>query len=165
MKIFHLTVIMTVSLMIYSNGIPEQPTQPTLNQVESMKQFIGSWTSADAKDTTKFYDFKPYGTGLEIDHKCVVKGNILLRAKILWGYNERVDKYIIFYLPEAVDMQISAIWFVSDSKFVMIKYSDISNPKKAAHQMEGEFKSSDSLVFNWLSDGKTVNSENYIKVK
>ena len=141
----------------------ENPNQ--LNQVELFKQFIGSWKADVGKDTTYVYDYKSYGTGLDINYKAVTKGKNFLEAKILWGYDKSLDKYIIFYLPKGLDMEMFVGCFVSKTNFEMLPYSDISNPDKASFKMEGEFKSPDTLVFNWIQNNKTTSTEIYARIK
>jgi hypothetical protein len=58
-----------------------------LNQVELLKQNIGSWKCDISKDTTCFWDVKPYGTGLEYYYKYVTNGKIIIEGKQLLGYD------------------------------------------------------------------------------
>jgi hypothetical protein len=44
MKTFCLTTIIAITLLLCTHGIQAQNTQTKLNQVELMKQFIGTWT-------------------------------------------------------------------------------------------------------------------------
>lgn len=48
-----------------------------LNQVELMKQFLGSWKCEVSKDTTAFWETKSYGTGLENRYNYVKDGKIV----------------------------------------------------------------------------------------
>ncbi|MFA6125797.1 MAG: hypothetical protein WC699_00695 [Bacteroidales bacterium] len=63
-KLFPL-LMMTVCLLLLTPAIQAQTSQKNLNQVELMKQQIGTWKCDDNKDTTVFWEGKPYGTGLD----------------------------------------------------------------------------------------------------
>jgi hypothetical protein len=136
-----------------------------LNQVELVKQNIGSWKCDISKDTTCFWDVKPYGTGLECYYKYVTKGKIVIEGKQLFGYDMKVDKYIVSFLPKGMDMEIWAIWYVSKNKYIMLPYSDISNPEKASFKYEEEFKSPDLAVETMFVNGKSVETDTWTRVK
>ena len=65
MKKSFLIFVIAGFLVIGLSEIRAQTTQPKLNQVELLKQFLGSWKWDAGKDTTGYYDAKSYGTGLE----------------------------------------------------------------------------------------------------
>jgi hypothetical protein len=140
-------------------------TSKELNQVELMKQMVGSWKLEMAKDTTVFFDFKSYGTGLEGYLKFVAKGKVFSEAKQLWGYDKKIDKYTVSYLIKGMDMENIAFWFISKNKFEVIPLSDISNPEMASWKYEGEFKSPDMYVETLIVNNKPVKTEIYTRVK
>lgn len=145
-------------------NVPSE-TSKELNQVELAKWFIGNWKDEAGKDTTAFYDIKPYGTGLEGYFKDVTKGKIILEGKQLWGYDKRVDKVIMLWLNKGMDMEIWAVWFTSKNKFEWILYSDISNPEKASFKFEGEIKSPDMYVLTTIVNNKPVKTDTITRVK
>jgi hypothetical protein len=165
MKKFYLTIAITVVLLIFLNGLQAQTTQTKLNQVELMKKFIGNWKCDIAKDTTRFWDVKSYGTGLECSLKVVTKGKVVMEAKRLWGYDKKVDKYIGLELTKGMDMRIYAQWFTSNYKGVAIPYSDISNPEMASFKGEAEFKSPDMYIITSIVNNKPVNTSTWTRVK
>jgi hypothetical protein len=55
-----------------------------------------------------------------------------------------------------MDMEIWAIWYVSKNKYIMLPYSDISNPEKASRRSEGEFKTPDMMVETTFINNKPV---------
>jgi hypothetical protein len=77
-----------------------------LNQVELMKQFLGSWKCDIAKDTTCFYEGKSYGTGLECNFKYVTKEKMFLEGKQLRGYDKDIDKFIFSGMMKGTDMNV-----------------------------------------------------------
>jgi hypothetical protein len=146
-------------------SVKNTETSKELNQVELMKQFIGSWKCDISKDTTFFIESKSYGTGIELDFKYVTKGKTYSEAKLLWGYDKKVDKYIIAQITKGMDIEFWAVWFVEKNKYIMLPYSDITNPDKASFKWEGEFKSPDMFVETTILDNKSVKTDTYTRVK
>lgn len=145
--------------------IQAQSAQTKLNQIELMKQFIGSWTDEYAKDTVGFWNAKPYGIGLECNYKSVTKGKLVYEGKQLWGYDKRVDKYIWLDEEKGKDIGICATWFISNNKYVTISYDYISDPEKVSEKIEGEFKSPDMYAETRIVNGKPVNTNTYTRIK
>jgi hypothetical protein len=165
MKNICLTITIAVFLVICSNGIQAQTTQIKLNQIDLMKQFVGSWKGEIAKDTTEFWDVKPYGTGLECNFKYVTKEKTVMEGKELFGYDKKVDIFIMLSVIKPMDIGIYATWFLSKSKYIFIPYNDIPNPKKAPSKWEGEFKSPDMFVETTSVNNKSVKTVTYNRVK
>jgi hypothetical protein len=140
-------------------------TPKELNQVELWKQFLGSWKCDIAKDTTEFWDAKSYGTGLDCYYKIVTKGKIVKEGKELWGYDKRVDKYIVSFLDKGMDIDIWTTWFKSKNEYKWIPYSDILNPEKASAKWEGEIKSPDMFVETYIVNDKPVKTYTFTRVK
>ena len=165
MKTCYLTTMIGVSLFFCTNGLQAQTTQAKLNQVELIKQFIGSWKCDYAKDTLLFVDYKPYGTSLEGFKKFVTNGKIVEESKRLCGYDKDLDKYIIAEVGKEEGGWIMAYWFTSSNKGVGVKYSDISNPDRASWKFEAEFKSPDIFLNTYLINNKPVATITYTRVK
>jgi hypothetical protein len=71
MKKSFLILVIAGFLIIGFAEIQAQTTQTKLNQVELLKQFIGSWKFDWGKDTTGLFEIKPFGTGLECYYNSV----------------------------------------------------------------------------------------------
>lgn len=136
-----------------------------LNQVELHKQYIGNWKSEMSKDTVVFWDGKPYGTGLECYFKLVAKGKIAIEGKQIWGYDKKVDRFILSELNIGVDNGIYASWFVSKNKCEMLPLGDISNPLNASLKWEDEFKSPDMFLHKTIINNNIVKTDTYIRMK
>ena len=67
-----------------------QTTQTELNQVELMKQFIGTWKSTE-KDTTYIWECKSFGKALEFAIKTETKEKVTIDASA--GYMHASYKY------------------------------------------------------------------------
>ena len=156
-------VIYLVDSNVEKNVPGESPQG--LNQVELMKQMVGTWKLESVKDTTIYFDFKPYGTGLEGTLKWMNKGKMVTEAKQLWGYDSKIDKFTISMIVKGTDMEIIAFWFTSKSKFIVMSYSDISNPETASWKYEGEFKSPDVYIETLIVNKKAVKTDTYNRAK
>jgi hypothetical protein len=156
--------MMFAFLLLYSNGIQAQTAQTQLNQVELSKQFVGTWKSDVAKDTTWLYEYKPYGTGFEGLMKLFANGKEYGEQKRLCGYDENLDKYIIAMLTKEW-FGINVSWFTSNNKVEVVNYSDLSNPDKASWKVEVEFKSPDMYLETLFIDKKAVWSASFTRVK
>jgi hypothetical protein len=165
MKKFYLTTSIAVFLLLCTNGIQAQTTQTKLNQVELMKQFIAIWKCDVAKDTIQFAEDKSYGTGQDCYFKFVTNGKIVMEERQLRGYDKKLDKYIVAVISNGNDIELYAVWFVSQNKYEWIPLSDISNPEGASFKYEGEFKSPDTLIETTIENNKPVKIDNWTRVK
>jgi hypothetical protein len=165
MKKSFLILVIAGFLLIGLYEIQAQTTQAKPNQVELMKQIIGNWKAELSKDTIYYENIKAFGTGLEFYDKIVVKGKMISEEKELYGYDSKLDKYVGADLVKGKDIIIYAMWFVSNTKFEGIHYSDISNPDKASFRVEGEFKSPDAFSLNFIMNGNVVLTYNFKRIK
>lgn len=161
-------ICLTITFALFSitclSRLQAQVTISKINQVELMKQFTGSWRCDISKDTTAFWDFKSYGTGLECDVRYITNGKIFKESKTLYGYDKKVDKFIASGMVKGMDMELFAIWFKSDNKYEIIYYKDILNPEKALVKSEGEFKSRDRIIVTKVINDKPVSALTYTRI-
>lgn len=166
MRALSLTTMIAVFLSLYTNGeLQAQTTQTKLNQVELMKQFLGSWKCEIAKDTIEYTDLKSYGTGLYADFKHVTKDKIFLEGKQLYGYDSKMDKFILSVLIKGIDIQLIAMWFTSKNVCVVYYYRDISNLEKAPFKVEIEFKSPNIMSFKTIVNNNIIKTDTFIRIK
>jgi hypothetical protein len=57
------------------------------------------------------------------------------------------------------------MWFTSDTRWVLIPYSDLPAPEKAGFKMEGEFRSPDNLVETNFENNRIVKIKSWTKAK
>jgi len=166
MKKSCLILVSVVFMLISLSDIQAQTTQVKLNQVELMKQFVGNW-EAQWADTILSLECKVFGTGLDAyyNYKTVGKDKIVLEGKQLWGYDSRLDKYVVATLETGKDIWILACWFTSNNTYLITSISDISDPDKAFFKVEGEVKSPDIFSEKWIMNGKVVIAYSYKRVK
>ena len=73
-------------------NVKNTETSKELNQVELMKQFIGTWKAEIGKDTIAYFDQKTYGTGQEVFIKALLQRENDCEGKQLWGYDKKLIK-------------------------------------------------------------------------
>jgi hypothetical protein len=165
MKKSFLILVIVGFLVIGLSEIQAQTTQPKLNQVELMKQFIGNWKVELPKDTVYYMDYKAFGSGFEGYDRTLAKDKMIGEEKELWGYDSKLDKFVGADFVKGKDIEIWVIWFTSNTKFESVHLSDISNPDKASIRGEGEFKSPDAYSASEFMNGKVVLTYNFKRVK
>jgi hypothetical protein len=152
-------------LLLGTKGIQAHTTQTTLNQVELMKQLLGSWKCEIALDTINYSDAKPYGTGLIGDFRYVAKDKVFLEGKQLYGYDKKMDKFILSVLRKGGDLQLCVMWFTSKNICVVYLYDDITDPEKATFKVEIEFKSPDVMLYRTIVDNNIIRTDTFVRVK
>jgi hypothetical protein len=137
-----------------------------INQVELMKQFIGTWKGETGKDTIAIVDYALFGTAIEFNIKIVTKGKTIASVKGLWGYDKENDKFINAeiwnYSP---NISLYSVWFTSKNTCEGIAYKNISNPENSPSKTNIEFKSPDSFIETELQNDKVVSVWTFTRVK
>lgn len=165
MKKICLTITIAVFLLFCLNGLQAQTTQTKLNQVELMKQLLGSWKSDAFQDTIWTGECKSFGNGLEWSSKTELKGKIVREGRSLMGYDKKSDKLIECDLStSSPDIILYSMWFTSANKFEEILLKDVSHPENALI-MKCEFKSPDLLIETDMMNNKTVGSYTFHRIK
>lgn len=159
--------MIAVFILLCTNGVQAQTTQTGLNQVELMKQLLGTWKNESAKDTVFTAEFKSYGNGgLELNLKSVTQGKIWLEMKQLWGYDKKSDKYVAAGLmKDNPEITLEAAWFTTKNTWEQIPFEFVSKPEQATSKVTFEFKSPDQVVRNQIVNNKSVGTETYTRVK
>ena len=134
-----------------------------LNQAGLLKQFEGNWNCEIGKDTSAYWDMEPYGSGYVASLKYITKGKTVKEGKGLYGYDKSIDKIVEAGITLGKEIGVYVMWFITDSKFVLIPYSDLPDPEKASFKMEGEFKFPDILVETTIIGNKTINTKTWTK--
>jgi len=162
------TLSMIVFLfVVHTQRVQSQTTQSGLNQVELMKQFIGTWENATNKDTVYTAEFKPYGNGgLEFRLRSVANGKDWLEMKQLWGYDKKSDKVVIAGLvKDSPDIILQSAWFTEKNKFKQVPLESASDPEKAAFVVIFDIKSPDLVIREEMVNNKSLGQETYTRIK
>jgi hypothetical protein len=166
MKISLLTTLLVAFLLLFTNGIQAQTTQTRLNQVELLKQFLGTWKSEIAKDTIIIGYYTPFGNAVESNLQIVTKGKILDSWKRFCGYDKKNDKLIIAKLMKSSPViEISEFWFTSKNTGEGVVIQDISHPENTTIKWKIEFKSPDLFVQTAIQNNKIVAVRTFTREK
>ncbi len=152
MKTFYKTISIALLFFIIIDEIQAQ-TSLQLNQVELMRQFIGTWKSELGKDTIFICENQSFGNGMICNSQIVTKGKNLNSVKQLFGYDKKIDRYIIAELIESSPViEICNAWFTSKNEGEIV----IINPENAILKYKFEFKSPNLIVQTAIVDNKVV---------
>jgi len=166
MKKLILAALIALLLIINSFGIQAQNQKPKLNQIELMKQWIGSWKNESGKDSTSIYDFKPFNKAYEVYYEVNVKGIKASTAKKLIGYDKKNDAYTeAIILDDNPELIFTSIRFKSAHTCEIIGSEDLVNPKNAREVRRIEFKSPGSLIWTHLLNNKVLSAATFKKIK
>jgi hypothetical protein len=157
MKGSYLTTMIAVFVLLCSSGIQAQSTETKLNQMELMKQFIGSWRCDNPDGSYMIFENKPFGAAMTGNTKFVSKDTTFDQNKYLWGYDKKNDKIIIAEIfNDTPVMEIDVFWFTSKNIVEGVLQKDISNPGNASTKFKFEFKSQDSFILTVSRDSNIV---------
>jgi hypothetical protein len=166
MKALCLNTMVVVFLSLCTNVIQAQTTQTKLNQVELMKQFLGTWKGEMGKDTAFVMEIKSFYNGFESYLKTETKGKIIIEEKTIMGYDKKNDKLIESGIMNSSPDIISwANWFSSSNKMEAVLLEDISNPEKANLKWTFELKSPDLMVWSNIVNNKTTGTYTFHREK
>jgi hypothetical protein len=114
MKTFLSAKLIVIFLLLCSNGVKTQTLQPQLNQVELMKQWVGSWR---VKGTYITSGINSFGIdGLEGFQKTQFKDSIASEHKFIYGYDKKSDKYISASISKnKPGVSLMIFWFTSEN--------------------------------------------------
>jgi len=154
MKTFSTTLLIFLNLLINTNRIQAQTTHPKLNQVELMKQFIGTWKCEFGEGTIFTSENRPFGNGMICISQIVTKGKIVDSVTQLFGYDNKTDKFIIAELKSSSPfIELCSTWFSSKNSGEIV----VTNPDNAPYSFKFEFKTPDIIIQTAIADGKVVN--------
>jgi hypothetical protein len=153
MKTFYKSILIVGFILISIPGLLAQQPENKLNQVELMKQFIGSWKCELGKDTIIIGDNMAFGTGLVCNSQIIVKGRIINSVKQLYGYDSKIDKFIVAELIEISPViEICNTWFTSANAGELV----VTNPDNAPFRFKFEFKNPDLIVQTAIQNDKVI---------
>ena len=164
--LYFIALLIGLHMSVIIKPIQAQTTQNQLNQIELMKQFLGTWQAEMGKDTIQVDEFTAFGSGIVGTIKTITKGKVISTLKELWGYDPKNDKIIFSAIWESSpEMSLWAYWFTSKSTCEGVAYQDISNPEKARLKYKMEIKSTDTYVLRMLQNDKLVTESTFKRVK
>ena len=151
MKTILRTTFIVIFVSICISDVKAQSEPEHLDQIELMKQFIGTWKCELGKDTFLMSENVPFGTGM-LSSSRIVANSINLDSIIqLYGYDKEIDKFIVAeQIKSSPVIEICTAWFTSGNTGEII----ITNPKNASFRFKFEFKNPDVIVQTAFRDNK-----------
>ena len=149
-------------------SVKNSETSKELNQIELMKQAIGTWKGEfDDKDSTIVAEMKSFGNGgIEGGQKWFFKDKILFDQKFVSGYDKKSDKYIgAMISKDNPEIILFAFWFTSKTTYQRIPFEFISNPEQATSKAIYEFKSIDMFTATFINKNKPDKTYTWVRVK
>jgi hypothetical protein len=154
--------LLAVFQIIIIAGIQAQDVKSKLNQIELMKQFIGTWECELGRDTFLITETKPFGTGMISKSKMFTKDNVLDSIIQVFGFDKKADKFIMAELIKSSQaIEICSAWFTSDKAGEIL----VVNPDNAPLKFKFEFKSPANLVQTATYGDKIVKVVTAVKLK
>jgi hypothetical protein len=149
-------------LLIGFSGIHAQTKQTELDQVELMKQFIGTWTCEYGKDTFLISENTPFGTGMISNGRIFTKSITLDSIVQLYGYDKKADRIIMAELVRS-----SSVFEICTARFTSKNAGElvVTNTENAKFKWEFEFKTPDLIVQTAILDGKVVKEVSLARMK
>jgi hypothetical protein len=133
--------------------ISRKTSNPILDQVSLMKQFIGNWTCQYGKGTILVIENIPFGAGMVSNCQIIQESTVLDSIRQLYGYDKKTDKFIMAELIESsAGIEICTIWFTSRNSGEMV----VTNTENAKYKWSFKFKTPDLIHQIAKLDGKLV---------
>ncbi len=156
MKTVCLTTMIT-ALLFCTYGIQAQTADTKLDQMELMKQFIGSWKHDSPDGSSMIFENIPFGDAMVGNTRFISKDTIFDQNKYLWGYDKKNDKIIIAEIFNNTPvMEIDVVWFTSKNIVEGVLQQDISDPENASIKFKFEFKSQDAFILTVSQNSNAV---------
>ena len=162
MKIFYKTILIAGFVLIGTFELQAQTTDNKLNQVDLMNKFVGRWTCDLGKDTVLIGENTAFGMGLVCNNHIIANGKILNSVKQLYGYDKKIDKFIVAELSESSPViEICTGWFTSQNTGELV----VTNPDNAPFRFRFEFKNADMIVQSAIQNDKVIKEITFTRVK
>ena len=162
MKTFYKTILIVGFVLIGPFELQAQTTDNKLNQVDLMKKFVGRWKCELGKDTLLIGDNIAFGTGLICSTQITANGKILNSVKQLYGYDKKIDKFIVAELIESSPViEICTSWFTSQNRGELV----VTNPDNAPFRFRFEFKNADLIVQTAIQNDKVIKETTITRIK
>ena len=164
MKTFYVTATV-VFLFLYTNGIHAQTTQTKLNQVELMKQFVGTWQRDIGKDTIDGWEIQQYDRAIVSTGYLVIKGKKSFVFTEAMSLSPKEGKFHGYTLWSNGNYGTWIASFNSEKKWSGNWVRDF-NPEAVTGKFEAVFETPTNMTLTLFNiDGVKTGEAKYSKVK
>jgi len=108
-----------------SMSLNAQSSEKDLDQVELMKQFVGTWVAERAEDSTLIWEVTPFAKGYECIGHWQAKGETYSTFKGFLGFAKQYELVNMFYLWPAGTFSRDLGKFVSDKKMTLERFNAV----------------------------------------
>lgn len=164
MKRNYINLIVAVFLLLNSNEIRAQTTEPKLNQVESLKQFEGQWRYEMKKDSGEYWDAKLLGKALVFTVYSENMGKRNLMYQSSFGLDSKTGKIMGFVLFPNADYKTWIGSFVKEATLA-VDMVDNFNPEKVSINCEFQFDTPDLLTVTCFNKGERIGLKKFNRIK
>jgi hypothetical protein len=162
MNTIYRSLLSAIFQLIIIAGIQAQEVHSKLNQIELIKQFIGTWKCKLGRDTFLITQTKPFGTGMISRSQISTKDIVIDSIIQVFGFDKKADKFILAELIKSSQtIEICSAWFTSDKTGEIL----IINPEKAPLKFKFDFKSPTKLVQTATYEDKVVKVVTGVKLE
>ncbi len=154
-----------------SMSINAQSSETDLDQVELMKQFIGTWKAEIQEDTTQIWEAIPLEKGYEVNVSWQAKGETYATGKGIMGFTWEYRTVNWYHVWPSGYISRDMGKFVSDKKMTLERFT--ADHKGITASMELNFITPDKFKViytsrvwkedSWVDD--KVIASNYTRVK
>ena len=152
MEKFCLTSIIVVFLFFCSNGIKAQTTQTKLDQVELMKQFVGTWQMTVSEDTIQIFEVQQYEKAFISISYLLINGTKVFSSVLNLGFSSKDNRFRGFTLWSSGGYMTSISSFTSENKWVGDWVRNF-NPEAVTEKFEIVFDTPSSMTISELTPG------------
>jgi hypothetical protein len=162
MNTFYKIILIAGFVLIGTFELQAQTTDNKLNQVDLIKKFVGRWKCELGKDTVLIGENFAFGPGLVCSSQIIANGRILNSVKQLYGYDKKIDKFIVAELIESSPViEICTSWFTSQNTGELV----VTNPDNAPFRFKFEFKNADLIVQTAIQNEKVFKEITITRIK
>ena len=148
------TMLISLFILLNMNKLHAQPSELKLDQIELMKQFLGTWKGELDNNTIFMCENKQFGNGAISNSMITTDGMVVDSVVQIYGYDNKTEKFIIAELKESSPViELCSIWFTSENTGEII----IINPENTPLRFKFEFMSPNMIEQTAIQDNKVVN--------
>ena len=169
-KIIFPMLVLPLMALCFSMTLNAQSSEMDLDQVELMKQLIGTWTTETAVDSTYLWEVIPNNNGYEHNSYWQAKGETYRTAKGLMGFtweNQTVNNSIL-WTNGILTRDMGK--FVSDKKMMWERFNAKHNHIVGSFEIYFITPDNMNMIFKWRGmeetwDDAVVSEWTYTRVK
>jgi hypothetical protein len=150
-------------LLICINSLQAQTVAVKLDQIQLLKQFLGTWRMESTRGDVQIDDFTSFGTSMLCNTKIIHAGKLIFSMKSIWGYDKEKDKILIAQVDSTYPfMTLEERWFtlrnilVSEKKIVPDSGDTLST--------RFEFQTPDLLLLTTINNNRDIETYKFTRI-